>query len=113
MDGWQALLFVVSPSYQRPAYVIGSSTDTASGSGSGSGSGRGRQAGRQAGRLAGWQAGMLPAACLTLFHVAKSSSLHLIGDTYLDLFARGRCGYRLSLVTETPPTPYVALERER
>lgn len=42
-------------------------------------------------------------------HVAKSSSsLHLIGDTYLDLFACGGCGYRLSLVTETP-TPYVPL----
>ena len=50
MAGWQALLFVVSPSYQRPAYVIGSSTDTASGSGSGSGRGRGRQAGWLAGR---------------------------------------------------------------
>jgi hypothetical protein len=90
------VLFLVSPSYHRPAYVIGRSSDTASGSG--------RQAGRPA--------GMLPAASLTLSHVAKSSSLHLIGDTHLDLFARGVCGYRLSLVTETPPTPYVALESE-
>lgn len=59
-----------------------------------------------------WQSGMLPAHSLTPSHVAKSSSLHVIGDTYLDLFACGGCGYRLSLVTETP-TPYVALERER
>lgn len=58
-----------------------------------------------------WQSGMLPARSLTLSHVAKSSSLRVIGDTYLDLFACGGCGYRLSLVTETP-TPYVALERE-
>jgi hypothetical protein len=56
--------------------------------------------------------GMLPACPLPLSHVATScSSLHLIGDTYLDLFACGGCGYRLSLVTETP-TPYVALGRE-
>lgn len=45
-------------------------------------------------------------------HVAKSSpSLHLIGDTHLDLFACGGCGYRLSLVIETP-TPYVVLRRD-
>lgn len=48
---------------------------------------------------------------LSLYHVAKSSSLRLIGDTYLDLFACGGCGYRLSLVIETP-TPYVVLRRD-
>lgn len=49
--------------------------------------------------------GALPGRCPCL-HCLPTLPRLLIRDTYLDLFACGGCGYRLSLVTEAP-TPYV------